>query len=138
MPKLHSTLCETRNFMTYRNNTLFIIPARGGSKGIPRKNIKPLRGKPLIHYSIEVARALSPDSHIIVSTDDDEIPHIFAFQVISPIRPPGLPAETADRRIFAYFPFRLTLFFYINHPICPFSIKCFFMRNKKYCTSKFH
>ena len=37
--------------------TLFVIPARGGSKGIPGKNIKPLAGKPLIGYSIEVARA---------------------------------------------------------------------------------
>ncbi len=54
-------------------DTLFIIPARGGSKGIPRKNIRPLAGRPLIHYSIEVARALAPDSHVIVSTDDDEI-----------------------------------------------------------------
>lgn len=52
---------------------LFIIPARGGSKGIPRKNIKELCGRPLIHYSIELARAFAPDSHIIVSTDDDEI-----------------------------------------------------------------
>lgn len=52
---------------------LFIIPARGGSKGIPRKNIKELCGRPLIHYSIDLARAFAPDSHVIVSTDDDEI-----------------------------------------------------------------
>lgn len=55
------------------DNALFIIPARGGSKGIPRKNIKELCGSPLIHYSIEVARSIAPDSHVIVSTDDDEI-----------------------------------------------------------------
>lgn len=55
------------------NSTLYIIPARGGSKGIPRKNIKKLCGRPLIHYSIDVARALADDSHVIVSTDDDEI-----------------------------------------------------------------
>lgn len=59
--------------MTPTAHPLFIIPARGGSKGIPRKNIKPLAGRPLIHYSIDVARALAPDSHVIVSTDDDEI-----------------------------------------------------------------
>ncbi|MCM1076509.1 MAG: acylneuraminate cytidylyltransferase family protein [Bacteroides sp.] len=59
--------------MTLTDNALFIIPARGGSKGIPRKNIKELCGKPLINYSIEVARSIAPDSHIIVSTDDDEI-----------------------------------------------------------------
>ncbi len=55
------------------NTTLYIIPARGGSKGIPRKNIKMLCGRPLLHYSIDVARALAPDDHVIVSTDDDEI-----------------------------------------------------------------
>lgn len=53
--------------------TLYIIPARGGSKGIPHKNIKPLAGRPLIHYSIDVARALADDDHIIVSTDDPAI-----------------------------------------------------------------
>jgi len=52
---------------------LFIIPARGGSKGIPRKNIKPLAGKPLIGYAIDTARQLADDADICVSTDDDEI-----------------------------------------------------------------
>lgn len=52
---------------------LYVIPARGGSKGIPHKNIKPLAGKPLIVYTIDVARALSEDKYICVSTDDDEI-----------------------------------------------------------------
>jgi len=49
---------------------LYLIPARGGSKGIPQKNIKPLNGKPLILYSVEVARALAPDADICVTTDD--------------------------------------------------------------------
>lgn len=53
--------------------TLYIIPARGGSKGIPGKNIKPLAGKPLIAYSVEVARQLAPDCDICVTTDDLEI-----------------------------------------------------------------
>ena len=52
---------------------LTIIPARGGSKGIPRKNIKPLAGKPLIYYTIDCARAICDDEDICVSTDDDEI-----------------------------------------------------------------
>lgn len=52
---------------------LYVIPARGGSKGIPHKNIKPLNGKPLIYYSIDVARLLTIDEHICVSTDDEEI-----------------------------------------------------------------
>ena len=52
---------------------LIIIPARGGSKGIPKKNIKPLNGKPLIYYSIDIARELADEKDICVSTDDDEI-----------------------------------------------------------------
>ena len=53
--------------------SLFLIPARGGSKGIPHKNIKELGGKPLIYYSIEAARAITDDENICVSTDDPEI-----------------------------------------------------------------
>lgn len=52
---------------------LVIIPARGGSKGIPHKNIKPLNGKPLIHYTIDEAREIVDDEDICVSTDDPEI-----------------------------------------------------------------
>lgn len=55
------------------NNELFIIPARGGSKRIPKKNIKFLAGKPLIHYAIDNARELTKDDNICLSTDDDEI-----------------------------------------------------------------
>lgn len=53
--------------------TLYVIPARGGSKGIPGKNIKPLAGKPLIGYTIDVARELAPDCDICVTTDDADI-----------------------------------------------------------------
>lgn len=53
--------------------SLIIIPARGGSKGIPHKNIKTLNGKPLIEYTIDVARQIVSDSFICVSTDDDDI-----------------------------------------------------------------
>jgi CMP-N,N'-diacetyllegionaminic acid synthase len=52
---------------------LVVIPARGGSKGIPRKNCKILEGKPLIHYSIEAAQKLFSNKQILVSTDDEEI-----------------------------------------------------------------
>ncbi|MDE6317715.1 MAG: acylneuraminate cytidylyltransferase family protein [Muribaculaceae bacterium] len=52
---------------------LIIIPARGGSKGIPKKNIALLNGRPLIDYTIQTALALAPQSHIILSTDSDEI-----------------------------------------------------------------
>jgi pseudaminic acid cytidylyltransferase len=50
-----------------------VIPARGGSKRIPRKNIKDFCGKPMIAWSIEAARASGLFDHIIVSTDDTEI-----------------------------------------------------------------
>lgn len=50
-----------------------IIPARGGSKRIPKKNIKLFNGKPLIAYSIEVAKQSGLFDRIIVSTDDEEI-----------------------------------------------------------------
>ena len=53
-----------------------IIPARGGSKRIPKKNIKEFFGKPLIAYSIEVALSSKLFDHIIVSTDDEEIAKI--------------------------------------------------------------
>lgn len=52
---------------------LVIIPARGGSKGIPHKNIKELAGRPLIQYTIDVARGVAEDKDICVSTDDPEI-----------------------------------------------------------------
>ena len=56
-----------------KENVLVIIPARGGSKGIPHKNIKELGGKPLICYSIDVARLLTNDENICVTTDDEAI-----------------------------------------------------------------
>jgi CMP-N,N'-diacetyllegionaminic acid synthase len=52
---------------------LAIIPARGGSKGLPGKNIRPLAGKPLIVYSIEAALAAESVSRVICSTDSEEI-----------------------------------------------------------------
>ena len=53
--------------------TLAIIPARGGSKGLPRKNVRPLLGKPLLCWTIEQARASKAINCIHVSTDDPEI-----------------------------------------------------------------
>lgn len=55
---------------------LAIIPARGGSKRIPRKNIKEFLGKPIIAYSIEVALKSELFDEVMVSTDDDEIASI--------------------------------------------------------------
>jgi len=52
---------------------LGIIPARGGSKGIPLKNLKKLRGKPLIKYTIDAAKKSKLLNRVIVSTDDEKI-----------------------------------------------------------------
>lgn len=54
-------------------NVLGVITARGGSKGIPRKNIKELGGKPLIHYTIDAVNKSNLVTHSIVSTDGKEI-----------------------------------------------------------------
>src|SRR3989344_1132419 len=56
-----------------KKKILAIIPARGGSKGIPGKNIKLLAGKPLIAHSIEAARNSRFINRVIVSTDDEHI-----------------------------------------------------------------
>jgi CMP-N,N'-diacetyllegionaminic acid synthase len=50
-----------------------VICARGGSKGVPRKNLRPLAGKPLIVHTIECAKACSILQRLVVSTDDEEI-----------------------------------------------------------------
>lgn len=55
------------------NSVLALIPARGGSKGIPRKNVMPIAGKPLIAYSIQHALDSARIDRVIVSTDDAEI-----------------------------------------------------------------
>jgi len=56
--------------------TLGVITARGGSKGIPRKNIKPLCGRPLIAYTIDAAKQSQYLTRCIVSTDDGEIARV--------------------------------------------------------------
>ena len=56
-------------------STLCVIPARGGSKGVPRKNLLDVGGKPLIAWTIEQALAV-PDLDVLVSTDDEEIAEV--------------------------------------------------------------
>jgi N-acylneuraminate cytidylyltransferase len=71
-----------------------IIPARGGSKRIPRKNIKPFLGKPIIGRSIETALASGCFERVIVSTDDEEIAAVSrSFGAETPF---VRPAELAD------------------------------------------
>ena len=76
---------------------LVIIPARGGSKGIPHKNIKPLNGKPLIHYTIDEARQIVGDEDICISTDDPEIIKcVEDYGLCVPfVRPKELATDTA-------------------------------------------
>ena len=59
--------------MFNNNKILVVIPARGGSKGIPRKNLHLLNNKPLISYSIDVAKSSKYVDDVVVTTDDDEI-----------------------------------------------------------------
>ncbi|HLY08073.1 MAG TPA: pseudaminic acid cytidylyltransferase [Planctomycetota bacterium] len=58
--------------------TLAVIPARGGSKRIPRKNIKPFLGVPIIKYSIDAAIGSAAFDEVMTSTDDDEIARLSA------------------------------------------------------------
>lgn len=73
---------------------LAIIPARGGSKRIPRKNIKQFAGKPMIAYAIAAARDYGQFDRVVVSTDDDEIAD--AAQSLGAVLPFRRPPELAD------------------------------------------
>jgi len=73
-----------------------VIPARGGSKSVPGKNIRSLGGKPLLAWSIEVARQVSEIDRIIVSTDDAQIASVgraHGAEVYN--RPPDLATDEA-------------------------------------------
>jgi CMP-N,N'-diacetyllegionaminic acid synthase len=81
--------------MGEKMNIVGIIPARGGSKRTPRKNIKPLAGKPLIAYSIEAALKSRYINRVVVSTEDTEIAEVaraLGAEVV--IRPPELALDT--------------------------------------------
>lgn len=92
-----SLLIPSRNFMTDSPRTLFLIPARGGSKGIPGKNIRPFLGKPLICLAIDNARAFADDADICLSTDSEEIAAVaenYGLHVPF-MRPEGLATDGA-------------------------------------------
>ena len=79
-----------------QKNVLAIIPARGGSKGIPGKNVRAFLGKPLIVHSIEVALSCPSVTRTVVSTDDDAIAEVASAhgaQVID--RPDELATDTS-------------------------------------------
>ncbi|HEY9766444.1 MAG TPA: acylneuraminate cytidylyltransferase family protein, partial [Chroococcales cyanobacterium] len=76
---------------------LAVIPARGGSKGIPRKNVRLLAGKPLIAHAIEAARGSRSIDRVVVSTDDTEIGRVaerFGAEVVW--RPTEISGDTAS------------------------------------------
>ncbi|MCK0107313.1 acylneuraminate cytidylyltransferase family protein [Marinobacter sp. S0848L] len=78
---------------------LIVIPARGGSKRLPRKNILPLSGKPLICWTIEAALAAGTNSRVMVTSDDQETLNIVknyeSKGVIAHKRPDALATDTA-------------------------------------------
>lgn len=76
---------------------LVVIPARGGSKGIPHKNIYPVAGKPLLEYSIECIQAVNYEGDLVVSTDDKEIAMVAQKypEVIVIDRPAEISHDTA-------------------------------------------
>jgi CMP-N,N'-diacetyllegionaminic acid synthase len=91
--------------MTRRPEILALIPARGGSKSIPRKNLLPMNGKPLLAYSIEQALASTLITRTIVSTDDEEIAAVArAFGAEVPFMRPGEFAQdqSTDLEVFRH------------------------------------
>jgi len=90
----------------YNNKKILaVIPARGGSKGLPGKNIKPLLGKPLIGWTIEQAKASKYITEIFVSTDSREIADVAeTFGVSVPeLRPAELANDTATSASFVIY-----------------------------------
>ena len=71
-------------------DVLGLIPARGGSKEVPRKNLAPVGGKPLLAWTVEAARAASELTRVVVSTEDEEIAAEAGVEVLR------RPAELAD------------------------------------------
>jgi len=76
---------------------LAVIPARGGSKGIPRKNLRRILGVPLVTHSIRHAQESVLVDHVIVSTDDDEIVGVSSAAGADVVRrPPEIAGDTAS------------------------------------------
>ncbi len=103
---------------------LAIIPARGGSKRIPRKNIKDFNGKPMIGWSVEAALASGAFDEVWVSTDDSEIAAVaqsFGAQV-----PFIRPAELADDHTGTSAVVRHAIQFALQHQLQPEFVACIY------------
>jgi CMP-N,N'-diacetyllegionaminic acid synthase len=121
--------------------TLFLITARGGSKGIPGKNIKMLGNKPLINYSIDLAREFVSDEYICVSTDSLEIKEVVEKKGLKV--PFFRPAELASDSAGSYEVIRHALDFYTDRfkfdkvvllqPTSPYRLK----KHVEDCVKKF-
>ena len=113
------------------HTSIAIIPARGGSTGLKRKNILPLCGKPLIAYSIEAALASNRIDRVVVSTEDEEIAEIALRHgaEVPFLRPknlaggrcsPGLAINHLLRTLYGRSPLNLvSVVLYPTHPFRP-------------------
>jgi N-acylneuraminate cytidylyltransferase len=93
---VHSAFIFLNNMNNKPFSVLCVIPARGGSKGVPRKNIRPLGGRPLIAYTIEAAKESGAINRLVVSTEDPEIAEVagtYGAEVIE--RPVELATDKA-------------------------------------------
>lgn len=86
-----------KNSVEQKTRLLALITARGGSKGLPRKNILPVGGKPLIAWTISAAKDADCVDHVVLSSDDDEIMEVASrWGCEVPFRrPPELASDTA-------------------------------------------
>lgn len=84
--------------MIAERKVLALVPARGGSKGLPGKNIRSLCGRPLIQWSIDTALACDEIDAVVVSTDDEQIAAVAAAAgaEVPFLRPPALAGDTAS------------------------------------------
>jgi CMP-N-acetylneuraminic acid synthetase len=80
--------------MTFRDRAVIaLVPARGGSKGLPRKNLRPLRGKPLLLHTVDAARGSRFIDEVHVSSDDDAILDLARNSGVAAARRPAAAAS---------------------------------------------
>jgi len=94
-----SFVIPLRRMALMTDHFIGVIPARGGSKGVPQKNILPLHGKPLINWTIEAAKRSKYLESIIVSSDCDEILTLAEYQNVTPLKRPDKFADDASSMV---------------------------------------
>lgn len=103
---------------------LCVIPARGGSKRIPRKNIKEFCGRPMIAWSIEAARQSGCFDHVVVSTDDEEIAAIARSEGADV--PFVRPASLANDHVGTTSVIRHAVEWFMKHGTSPEKVCCLY------------